>query len=163
MEGGDESDARDVARSWLNKLERDHSHDPDVLPTPGSASPAATPKCVHDYTCPICLELLLRPVVLSCDHRFCRGCWLRVLQSRDVRATANLTGSVACPLGRCEVRPVVPGVNQALAIEVASLLEVECTGRASAYSLPDEERAVTNVNAWAAAGCPLTRGGSGAR
>ena len=65
-------------------------------------SSAAAPASLHDYLCPICLELLRRPVVLSCGHRYCRGCWLRVLQGRSVRATAYLTGSVACPF-RCEV------------------------------------------------------------
>ena len=62
----------------------------------------AAPASLHDYLCPICLELLRRPVVLSCGHRYCRGCWLRVLQGASVRTTAHLTGSVACPF-RCEV------------------------------------------------------------
>ena len=70
----------------------------------------APPPSLHDCSCPFCLELLLRPVVLSCGHHFCRGCWLRVLQGRAVRATAHLTGRVACPF-RCEVRPVVPEVD----------------------------------------------------
>ena len=74
-------------------------------------SAKAPPPSIHDYTCPICLELMLRPVKLSCGHCFCRGCWVRVLQSRSVRVTAHLTGSVACPF-RCEVQPVVPEVDQ---------------------------------------------------
>ena len=41
-----------------------------------------------DYTCPICLELLLRPVKLSCGHRFCRGCWVRLLQGSQARSAA---------------------------------------------------------------------------
>ena len=35
------------------------------------------------------------------------------------RATAMSTGSVACPLGRCSVRPVVPEVEAALARDLA--------------------------------------------
>ena len=105
----------------------------------------------QDYTCPICLELLLRPVKLSCDHRFCRGCWARVLQSRDVRATARLTGSAACPY-RCEVKPVVPEVDQTLASQLESHF-AEYRERASSTSLPDEERRSTEVNEWAARGC----------
>jgi len=108
------------------------------------------------YTCPICLELLLRPVVLSChvNHRFCRGCWARVLQSRDVRATAHLTGGAACPY-RCEVKPVVPEVDQTLASQLESHFAREYRERASSTSLPDEERRVSEVNEWAAQGCKL--------
>ena len=110
----------------------------------------------EDYTCPICLELLLRPVVLSChvSHRFCRGCWARVLQSRDVRATAHLTGGAACPY-RCEVKPVVPEVDQTLASQLESHFAREYRERASSTSLPDEERRVSEVNEWAAQGCKL--------
>jgi len=106
----------------------------------------------QDHTCPICLELLLRPVQLSCGHRFCRGCWASVLQSHDVRATAHLTGSVACPY-RCEVRPVVPEVDEALASQLESHFAARYSKRASSTSLPDEERRVAEVNEWAAQGC----------
>ena len=121
---------------------------------PAATVPLPVPLSVHDYSCPICLELLLRPVKLSCGHRFCRGCWVRVLQSRDGRAAANTTGAVSCPF-RCEVRPVVPEVDQALASVLESHFEEQYTEHASAYALPDEERKATEVNAWAAAGCVL--------
>ena len=73
------------------------------------------------------------------------GCWVRVLQSRSVRVTAHLTGTVACPF-RCEVRPVVPKVDQALARELETLFDLECMDRASTYALPDEEIRVAEVN-----------------
>ena len=114
----------------------------------------APPPCEQDYACPICLDLLLRPVKLACGHRFCRGCWIRVLQSHDGRATAHLTGVAACPF-RCEVRPVVPEVDQALASELESTFVEQYSERAAAYALPDEQRKAAEVNAWAAAGCKL--------
>ena len=121
---------------------------------PEATLPLPVPLSVHDYSCPICLELLLRPVKLSCGHHFCRGCWVRVLQSREARAVANTTGSAACPF-RCEVSPVVPEVDQALASELESRFDEQYTEHASAYALPDEERNAAEVNAWAAAGCVL--------
>ena len=121
---------------------------------PEATVPLPVPLSIHDYSCPICLELLLRPVKLSCGHHFCRGCWVRVLQSREARAVANTTGSAACPF-RCEVMPVVPEVDQALASELESRFDEQYTERISACVLPDEERNAAEVNAWAAAGCVL--------
>ena len=107
-----------------------------------------------DYTCPICLELLLRPVKLSCGHCFCRGCWTHVLQGRAARATAHLTGTAACPY-RCELKPLVPEIDQTLASQLESHFAEESKKRASSTSLPDEERRSTSVNEWVAQGCKL--------
>ena len=107
-----------------------------------------------DYTCPICLELLLRPVKLSCGHCFCRGCWTHALQYRAARATAHLTGTAACPY-RCEVTPLVPEIDQTLASQLESHFAEESKKRASSTSLPDEERRSTSVNEWVAQGCKL--------
>ena len=107
-----------------------------------------------DCTCPICLELLLRPVKISCGHCFCRGCWTHVLQGRAARATAHLTGTAACPY-RCEVKPLVPEIDQTLASQLESQFAEEYKKRASATSLPDEERRSASVNEWAAQGRKL--------
>ena len=111
----------------------------------------------EDHTCPICLDVLLRPVALSCGHRLCRGCWVRVLQGLDVRAQANRSGIVHCPMGRCEVRPVVPEVDAALASMLEERFAAQIRARAAetAESEADEARNATEVNAWAGGGCKL--------
>ena len=120
------------------------------------ASPRST-----EYCCAICIDLLLRPVVLSCGHRLCRGCWVRVLQGSQARAVASRTGNAVCPLGRCEVRPCVPEVDRDLESEMRSRLGFkQLAAHAAATELTpfDEENAsAAAVNAWAAAGCTLDR------
>eukprot|EP00964_Phaeocystis_antarctica_P033511 scaffold19007_cov71-Phaeocystis_antarctica.AAC.1 len=121
---------------------------------PSFASPRST-----EYCCAICIELLLRPVVLSCGHRLCRGCWVRVLQGSQARAVASRTGYAACPLGRCEVRPCVPDVDLDLESEMRERIGFkQLAAHAAAAedaSLTEESAAVAAVNAWAAAGCTL--------
>ena len=47
---------------------------------------------VADYTCPICLQLLIEPVVMPCTHELCIWCFRQNVQE------ANLQ----CPL--CRIR-----------------------------------------------------------
>ena len=121
---------------------------------PSFVSPRAT-----EYCCAICIELLLRPVVLSCGHHLCRGCWLRVLQGSQARAVASRTGNAACPLGRCEVKASVPEVDLDLESEMHSRLGfkqlVAHAAAAELAPLAEESAAAAAVNAWAAAGFKL--------
>ena len=129
---------------------------------PSFASPArstvasfASPRST-EYCCAICIELLLRPVVLSCGHRLCRGCWVRLLQGSQARSVASRTGNAACPLGRCEVRASVPEISFDLENEMRSQLGFRQLATLSAAaelaSLDEESAAAAAVNAWAAAG-----------
>ena len=123
-----------------------------MVEDPAVAAEAAPPSA-EDYACPICLELLLRPVALSCGHRLCRGRWIRVLQGSNV--SLLLTGNVSCPLGRCQVRPTVPTVDVALVRELELRFGPQLMARTAEHTFPDEERMAKGVNAWAAAGCGL--------
>ncbi|XP_048587972.1 E3 ubiquitin-protein ligase rnf168 isoform X2 [Nematostella vectensis] len=49
-------------------------------------------KDIEDFTCPICLQLLVEPVVLPCEHEFCKMCFTQNVQE------ANLQ----CPM--CRIR-----------------------------------------------------------
>ena len=114
----------------------------------------APPPSVEDYCCPICLELLLRPVKLSCGHRLCRGCWAHVLQRRTVLFISNGIAHFSnptCPLGRCSVGPIVPTLDLVLMSELELWFGPQLLARAADHPLADEERTVSAVNARMAA------------
>lgn len=45
-----------------------------ALPTHESSQAAKASQMLEEYQCPVCLETLHNPVVLTCAHRFCWGC-----------------------------------------------------------------------------------------
>lgn len=67
-----------------------------------AAEPAGCPPPVHEgygeangTDCPVCLQLLARPVTLGCGHNFCRPCL----------SAALVEGSERCPICRAAVPP----------------------------------------------------------
>lgn len=58
---------------------------------------------LEDYNCPICLDLLLEPVVGACGHEFCKDCYTRWL--------ARSRAYPSCPLCRKVLAFAVPGKN----------------------------------------------------
>ena len=60
--------------------------------------PAPVGDVVRDMTCPICLDVLRAPVVLTCAHRFCWGCLLA--HCTAAQASAHGAGSGAAKPGK---------------------------------------------------------------
>ena len=56
---------------------------------------------LEDYNCPICLDLLLEPVVGACGHEFCKDCYTLWL--------ARSRAYPSCPLCRKVLALAVPG------------------------------------------------------
>ena len=106
-------------------------------------------------TCPLCLDVLLRPVVPECGHAACRSCYLAFVESSLVRRQVRRSGKLCCPACRCEMAPMVPQVDDALANRLSELYALRIAERNAAVSLTEAEEedraAAYNLN-------PLGRG-----
>ncbi|XP_047426971.1 nuclear factor 7, brain [Mugil cephalus] len=68
-----------------------------------------------DLTCPVCCDIFVDPVLLSCSHSFCRSC---LKKCRD-------TGSRECPVCRKKALKSNPPSNLALKNVCEALLQVK--------------------------------------
>ena len=60
---------------------------------------------VNDLECPVCCDIFIDPVLLSCSHSFCREC---------VRRCWETSGSRECPMCRKRAPKASPTTNLAL-------------------------------------------------
>ncbi|XP_054985437.1 E3 ubiquitin-protein ligase TRIM38-like [Sorex araneus] len=84
------------------------------------ASAAVTKKLREEATCPICLELMTEPVIIDCEHIYCRVCIVGFIKNQSSQAS-----SLKCPqcresFKRDSIRP-----NRHLASIIETIKETE--------------------------------------
>ena len=111
------------------------------------ASASARPDTSDEdaFSCPICLDILVRPVTFACGHRSCRACFVQLLESAPMRESVATTGLVSCPIGRCVLPPLVPEVDMVLCETVRSA----CGAGLEVMSADEEDRRAACLNAQA--------------
>lgn len=67
----------------------------------------------EDLTCPVCCDIFIHPVLLSCSHSFCKGCLKRCWE----------TGQRECPVCRKKATKSIPPCNLALKNLCEALLQ----------------------------------------
>ena len=49
---------------------------------------------LDEYICGICLDLLIKPLILKCKHYFCKSC---------IDGMKDYNISIYCPICKCEI------------------------------------------------------------
>jgi len=83
-----------LSTEWMNKLQQERFYTANSFEKTVAATKcfikSHTPT-VDDFACPICLELLRKPVMIQCGHKFCKNCLISVSSSYNF-----------CPMCRME-------------------------------------------------------------
>ena len=108
-DGGDEASRR-------VSLQKSNTH-PAGSNNESSMAGASATYDEGDFTCPICLELMYRPVGLSCGHKFCRQCAL------DAAGFGKVFGAFRNIISYIPARITCPECRQAKAYKGAVSLK----------------------------------------
>ncbi|EIE18944.1 hypothetical protein COCSUDRAFT_59869 [Coccomyxa subellipsoidea C-169] len=98
-------------------------------------SAAAQPDISH-YECPICISIIIAPVVSPCGHDFCQHCYEGMMATPGSRFPGNLK----CPICREAMPSKVPGVCKRLESTVELLFPQQLTARRALLADELEER-----------------------
>ena len=107
------------------------------------------------FSCPICLDVMLRPVKLACGHHACRYCLVQHLATRAQRTMMQSSGRASCPLGRCEISAAVPDVDTALQAVLSKRFRERLANRSVTMTEADEARVAESHNNWVSDGFPF--------
>lgn len=101
----------------------------------------ATEQREEGVTCSICLDVLVRPLVLQCQHVVCRPCFLDYLEANAKHPYQQgwSGGGAVCPLGRCEIPFAVPPINTTLQYLVETRHPKDVQDRVAALPPADKE------------------------
>ncbi|CAM9903493.1 unnamed protein product, partial [Chrysoparadoxa australica] len=84
------------------------------------------------FACPICWELLSRPVTLMCGHTACEACVALHFKSRTEGAGGR-NAPITCPAGcQRDLVPALPEVNTLLSTQLIQCFPEESRARAAA-------------------------------
>lgn len=124
---GKEDDGIDPDAPWASESARQSSGGPRDLTPPASipeggssgVGPVLGPFRDEDLRCPICLDLMYKPVGLACGHKFCRPCAL------DAAGFGNVIGAFHNVISYIPARTACPQCRQTGVYKAAvSLKEV---------------------------------------
>jgi hypothetical protein len=80
---------------------------------------------INQYTCPICLNLLERPVQIECKHTFCSSCLDELLEN-------NPKGQLKCPMCRKVNNKISYSVNKTVENYIKTNFPTEYASRVKA-------------------------------
>ncbi|BDA49068.1 probable LON peptidase N-terminal domain and RING finger protein 1 at N-terminal half [Coccomyxa sp. Obi] len=106
------------------------------IQTDATTDAALQPDTSH-YECPICMDLLIAPVVSPCGHDFCQHCYEGIMTTAGSRVICH----IKCPICREPLPDRLPGVCKRLENTIEQLFPQQLAARRAILADELEERA----------------------